>query len=412
MKSSRQLRELRGLLPFSWDDRLEDHPAGTAAMRDFQAAFAWDSASKRKPSTSAGVTPGSSKRSRLLTPLRPPLAHSPAFQTADTPDETLALPQLWAPSPLYQPSLVLQDNRGAVAQDTVSNISSAAGELESASGSRLAAAHIPEQWKTTEQCSTACLQQAGTVCVDSAIADAEAAISDLDENMPLEQHTPCCQAPHSVCRDAMLALQGSRGSNMALCLLPATKAHRARLAPFTLVKSQRQRDTPASNPSRLAQSATPTPAKAELATEAPLTDTSAASRPLQEALTDQNAAKELAASPASSPVAQLAACSLQRCSPMKLRSSRLQLLAQAGGSPPPQGPPLSAAHDCMDSMRPDSGEEDPTLGLKAIKVDPAGVANASSDWQGAVLVSGSLCKASPPMLPAGATDMSEQPVQA
>ena len=30
------LSELKGLVPFSWDGRIDDHPAGEAAMRDFQ----------------------------------------------------------------------------------------------------------------------------------------------------------------------------------------------------------------------------------------------------------------------------------------------------------------------------------------------------------------------------------------
>lgn len=35
-------------------------------MRDFQAAFTWDCNTKRKPSASAGVTPGSAKRPKIL----------------------------------------------------------------------------------------------------------------------------------------------------------------------------------------------------------------------------------------------------------------------------------------------------------------------------------------------------------
>ncbi|KAK9814509.1 hypothetical protein WJX72_007088 [[Myrmecia] bisecta] len=38
---ARQLKELRNLMPWTWDARVEDHPPGEAAMRDFQDAFSW-----------------------------------------------------------------------------------------------------------------------------------------------------------------------------------------------------------------------------------------------------------------------------------------------------------------------------------------------------------------------------------
>ena len=40
-KEPRQLRELRNLIPFAWDDKLEDHPAGAAVLRDFKDVFSW-----------------------------------------------------------------------------------------------------------------------------------------------------------------------------------------------------------------------------------------------------------------------------------------------------------------------------------------------------------------------------------
>jgi hypothetical protein len=33
---ARQLKELRGLMPWTWDSRLDTHPPGEAAMRDFE----------------------------------------------------------------------------------------------------------------------------------------------------------------------------------------------------------------------------------------------------------------------------------------------------------------------------------------------------------------------------------------
>lgn len=61
---SRAIKELRGLMPFSWDSRVEEHPVGTAAMRDFQDAFGWSGRYPRTPG--AGTT---RKRSTPVSPL-------------------------------------------------------------------------------------------------------------------------------------------------------------------------------------------------------------------------------------------------------------------------------------------------------------------------------------------------------
>lgn len=58
---SRAIKELRGLMPFSWDSRVEEHPVGSAAMRDFQDAFGW---SERNPRT-----PGASSTRKRSTPV-------------------------------------------------------------------------------------------------------------------------------------------------------------------------------------------------------------------------------------------------------------------------------------------------------------------------------------------------------
>ncbi len=38
---SRQLKELRALMPFSWDPRIEQHPAGKSSLRDFKDVFSF-----------------------------------------------------------------------------------------------------------------------------------------------------------------------------------------------------------------------------------------------------------------------------------------------------------------------------------------------------------------------------------
>lgn len=48
-------------MPFSWDSRVEEHPVGTAAMRDFQDAFGW---SERNPRT-----PGAASARKRATPV-------------------------------------------------------------------------------------------------------------------------------------------------------------------------------------------------------------------------------------------------------------------------------------------------------------------------------------------------------
>ena len=58
--------ELRSLAPFSWDTRVDDHPPGEAAMRDFSDAYAYASSTER-PRRSTGQyaqtpTPSSAKR--------------------------------------------------------------------------------------------------------------------------------------------------------------------------------------------------------------------------------------------------------------------------------------------------------------------------------------------------------------
>ena len=45
--------ELRSLAPFSWDTRVDDHPPGEAAMRDFSDAYAYTSSTER-PRRSTG----------------------------------------------------------------------------------------------------------------------------------------------------------------------------------------------------------------------------------------------------------------------------------------------------------------------------------------------------------------------
>lgn len=45
--------ELKSLAPFSWDTRVDDHPPGEAAMRDFSDAYAYASSAER-PRRSTG----------------------------------------------------------------------------------------------------------------------------------------------------------------------------------------------------------------------------------------------------------------------------------------------------------------------------------------------------------------------
>eukprot|EP00884_Botryococcus_braunii_P014334 jgi/Botrbrau1/22901/Bobra.0065s0053.1 len=51
----RQLKELRNLMPWTWDTRLDEHPPGDAAMRDFQECFSW--VGSRGPSRRAHKSP-------------------------------------------------------------------------------------------------------------------------------------------------------------------------------------------------------------------------------------------------------------------------------------------------------------------------------------------------------------------
>ena len=45
--------ELKSLAPFSWDTRVDDHPPGEAAMRDFSDAYVYASSAER-PRRSTG----------------------------------------------------------------------------------------------------------------------------------------------------------------------------------------------------------------------------------------------------------------------------------------------------------------------------------------------------------------------
>ncbi|KAK9807155.1 hypothetical protein WJX73_001083 [Symbiochloris irregularis] len=64
MVGIRQLRELQSLIPFSWDERLEDHPAGAAALKDFQTAFQWQERPKRRSTLSQPASGRPAKRPR------------------------------------------------------------------------------------------------------------------------------------------------------------------------------------------------------------------------------------------------------------------------------------------------------------------------------------------------------------
>lgn len=60
--------ELRSLAPFSWDTRVDDHPPGEAAMRDFSDAYAFAKSAER-PRRSSGryaQTPTPSTKSKRI----------------------------------------------------------------------------------------------------------------------------------------------------------------------------------------------------------------------------------------------------------------------------------------------------------------------------------------------------------
>ncbi len=64
---SRQLKELRSLMPWTWDARIEEHPAGESSLRDFKGAFGWsrDDKGRRSGGTPREVsTPAPSARKR------------------------------------------------------------------------------------------------------------------------------------------------------------------------------------------------------------------------------------------------------------------------------------------------------------------------------------------------------------
>lgn len=40
-RMSRQLKELRSLMPWTWDARIDEHPAGESSLRDFKDVYSW-----------------------------------------------------------------------------------------------------------------------------------------------------------------------------------------------------------------------------------------------------------------------------------------------------------------------------------------------------------------------------------
>ena len=64
------LSELKGLSPWNWDARVEDHPPGEASMRDFREQYTWSSERPRRSSTQTASTPGSTaikRRAKAVT---------------------------------------------------------------------------------------------------------------------------------------------------------------------------------------------------------------------------------------------------------------------------------------------------------------------------------------------------------
>lgn len=50
---SRQLKELRSLMPWTWDARIEEHPAGESSLRDFKDVYRWTGDEKGRRSSAA-----------------------------------------------------------------------------------------------------------------------------------------------------------------------------------------------------------------------------------------------------------------------------------------------------------------------------------------------------------------------
>lgn len=59
---ARQLKELRSLMPWTWDTRVESHPPGEAAMRDFEDCHNWNRGPRRPAQTPTGQAASSRKR--------------------------------------------------------------------------------------------------------------------------------------------------------------------------------------------------------------------------------------------------------------------------------------------------------------------------------------------------------------
>ena len=63
---ARQLKELRSLMPWTWDSRLDSHPPGEAAMRDFEDCHSWTRAPRRHAASPAvHATPNRKRGARV-----------------------------------------------------------------------------------------------------------------------------------------------------------------------------------------------------------------------------------------------------------------------------------------------------------------------------------------------------------
>ena len=74
---ARQLKELRSLMPWTWDSRLDSHPPGEAAMRDFEDCHSWTRAPRRHAASPAvHATPSRKRGSRVQPSATCMLKHS------------------------------------------------------------------------------------------------------------------------------------------------------------------------------------------------------------------------------------------------------------------------------------------------------------------------------------------------